>query len=152
MDTTYILLGILIVAVLGKANSVAVAVGVLLLIKLAHAENTIFPVLQKEGMFWGLVLLIAAIMVPIAKGEFDYHHLGGIFTSWIGITALLLSILTTYLSGLGLNFLTVQQHSDIMLALILGAVVAAAFMGGVPVGPLITSGILAVIDKIFTKS
>jgi uncharacterized membrane protein (DUF441 family) len=51
MNTTYILLGILVVTVLGKANSVAVAVGVLLLIKLAHAENIIFPVLQKEGMF-----------------------------------------------------------------------------------------------------
>jgi uncharacterized membrane protein (DUF441 family) len=152
MDTTYILLGILVVAVLGKANSVAVAVGALLLIKLAHAENTIFPALQKEGMFWGLVLLIAAILVPIAKGEFDYHHLGGIFTSWLGVTALILSLLTTYLSGLGLRFLTVQQHSDIMLALILGAVFAAAFMGGVPVGPLITSGLLALIAKISTKS
>jgi uncharacterized membrane protein (DUF441 family) len=152
MDTTYILLGILIIAVLGRANSVAVAVGVLLLIKLANAENTIFPVLQKEGVFWGLVLLIAAILVPIAKGEFDYHHLGGVFTSWLGIMALILSLLTTYLSGLGLKFLTVQQHGDIMLALIIGAVFAAAFMGGVPVGPLITSGILAIIAKIFTKS
>lgn len=152
MNTTYILLGILVVAVLGKANSVAVAVGILLLIKLAHAENAVFPMLQKEGVFWGLVLLIAAILVPIARGEFNYRHIGGIFTSWLGITALVLSLLTTYLSGLGLNFLTVQQHSDVMLALILGAVFAAAFMGGVPVGPLITSGVLAVIAKFFTKS
>jgi uncharacterized membrane protein (DUF441 family) len=152
MNTTYILLGILVVTVLGKANSVAVAVGVLLLIKLAHAENMVFPVLQKEGMFWGLVLIIAAILVPIARGDFNYHHLGGMFTSWLGITALLLSLLTTYLSGLGLRFLTVQQHGDVMLAMILGAVVAAAFMGGVPVGPLITSGFLALLAKFFTKS
>lgn len=151
MNTTYILLGILIVAVIGKANSVAVAVGILLLIKLANAENTILPVLQKEGMFWGLVLLIAAILVPIAKAEFDYQHLGGIFTSWLGILALVLSLLTTYLSGLGLRFLTIQQHGDIMPALVIGAVFAAAFMGGVPVGPLITSGILAVITKIINK-
>jgi uncharacterized membrane protein (DUF441 family) len=97
-------------------------------------------------------LLIAAILVPVAKGKFDYHHLGGVFSSGLGIMALLLSFLTTYLSGLGLNFLTVQQHSDIMLALILGAVLAAAFMGGVPVGPLITSGLLALIAKFFIKS
>ena len=152
MNSTYILLGIMVIAVLGKANSVAVAVGLLLIIKLANAENAVFPVLQKEGMFWGLVLLIAAILVPIARGEFDYHHLGGIFTSWLGIAALLLSLLTTYLSGLGLQFLTEQQHSDIMPALIIGAVFAAAFMGGVPVGPLITSGLLALLNKFFIKS
>jgi uncharacterized membrane protein (DUF441 family) len=152
MDSTYILLGIFIVAVIGKANSVAVAIGVLLLIKLAHAEHSLFPFLQKEGMFWGLVLLIASIMIPIARGDFGFTHIGKVFTSRLGLLALVLSLLTTYLSGLGLRFLTIQQHSDVMLALILGAVFAAAFLGGVPVGPLITSGLLALIAKAFTKS
>jgi uncharacterized membrane protein (DUF441 family) len=142
MNITYILLGALVVAVIGKANSVAMALGILLVIKLAHVEGAVYPILQKEGMFWGLVLLIAAIMVPIAKGEYNYQQLGSAFTSRLGILAFLLSLLTTYLSGLGLYFLTVQQHSEIMPALILGSVVAAAFMGGVPVGPLITSGLL----------
>lgn len=151
MNSTYILLGILIVALVGKANSVAVAIGVLLLIKLANVENTVFPVLQKEGLFWGLVLLIAAILVPIAKGEFNFHHLSGVFTSRLGILALILSLLTTFLSGLGLKFLTVQHHGDIMLALIIGAVFAASFMGGVPVGPLITSGLLSIITGIFKR-
>ncbi len=152
MDSTYILLGIFIIAVIGKANSVAVAVGALLLVKLANAEATLFPFLQKEGMFWGLVLLIAAIMVPIAQGNFGFTHIGKVLTSWLGLMALLLSLLTTYLSGLGLRFLTVQQHSEIMLALILGAVLASAFLGGVPVGPLITSGLLALIARAFSKS
>ncbi|MFC4766029.1 DUF441 family protein [Effusibacillus consociatus] len=35
--------------------------------------------------------------------------------------------------------------------MILGAVVAAAFWGGIPVGPLITSGLLALIMKLFHK-
>ncbi|HBF39829.1 MAG TPA: DUF441 domain-containing protein [Firmicutes bacterium] len=151
MDSTYILLGILIIAIFGKANSVAVAAGVLLLIRLAHGDHTLFPFLQKQGMFWGLALLIAAILIPIAQGEFGYHHITKVFSSWLGIVALVLSFLTTYLSGLGLQFLTVQQHSDIMLALILGAVLAAAFLGGVPVGPLITSGLLALIARIFAR-
>jgi len=38
-----------------------------------------------------------------------------------------------------------------MPAMILGAVGAAAFLGGVPVGPLITSGILALFAKIVSK-
>ena len=53
--------------------------------------------------------------------------------------------------GLGLQYLMVQGHGDIMPALILGAVIAAAFFDGVPVGPLITSGMLALGIKIFHK-
>jgi uncharacterized membrane protein (DUF441 family) len=64
---------------------------------------------------------------------------------------LVLSFLTTYLSGQGLNYLTVQGHSDIMPAMIIGAVAAAAFLGGVPVGPLITSGMVALFAKMIHK-
>lgn len=151
MNTTYILLGALVVAVVGKANSVAMAIGILLVIKLAHMDGALYPILQKGGMFWGLVLLIAAIMVPIANGEYDVKQLSSVFVSWLGLLAFLLSLFTTYLSGLGFNFLTVQHHSEIMPALILGSVIAAAFMGGVPVGPLITSGLLAVLAKFLIK-
>lgn len=66
--------------------------------------------------------------------------------------ALILSFFTTYLSGVGLKYLTVQGHSDVMPALIIGAVVAAAFLDGVPVGPLITTGILVLFMKLFYKS
>ncbi|MDF2653870.1 MAG: hypothetical protein K0R19_344, partial [Bacillota bacterium] len=59
-----------------------------------------------------------------------------------------LSFFTTYLSGRGLDFLTVQGHSDVMPSMILGAVIATAFLGGVPVGPLITSGLLVLVIKI----
>jgi len=140
-----ILLAILVAAVLGRSDSVAVAAGFLLLLKLLRADRFVFPVLQQQGVFWGLVLLIAAILVPLADGSTALSDLGRVFTSWLGVTALLLSLATTYLSGRGMNFLTAGGHADLMPALILGSVVAAAFLGGVPVGPLITSGILAVV-------
>ena len=61
------------------------------------------------------------------------------------------AIFITYLSGLGLEYLTLQGHSEIMPSLIIGSVIAAAFLGGVPVGPFITSGILALGIKLFNK-
>ena len=85
--------------------------------------------------------------VPLLTQRFSIQH-KGTFTSWIGIAALLLSFFTTYLSGQGLAYLTVHGQGDIMPALILGSVAAAAFLGGVPVGPLITSGILAIIVRL----
>lgn len=151
MDSTIVLLVILVVSVFGKANSVSIATCILLLIKLLKFDKYLFPSIEKYGMTIGLTLLIAAILIPIADGKVTIENIRGIFTSWVGIAALLISLFTTYLSGLGLQYLTVQGHGDIMPALILGAVIAAAFLGGVPVGPLITSGILALTLKLFKK-
>lgn len=151
MESTIILLAILVAAVLGKTNSVAVATCILLIFKLLNVDKYVFPTIEKNGVFLGLVILIAAILIPIGNGKITFDNIKSIFTSWVGISALLLSLFTTYLSGLGLQFLTVQGHSDVMPAMILGAVVAAAFLGGVPVGPLITSGIIALGVKLFHR-
>lgn len=152
MEANIIILIILVISVLGKADSVSIATAILLIIRLLHVDNYIFPVLNKNGVFWGLVLLIAAILVPIANGSITAANIKLNLVSITGITALILSFFTTYLSGLGLKYLTLQGHSDVMPALIIGAMAAAAFLGGVPVGPLITSGMLALAMKVFHRA
>lgn len=152
METNVILLIILTISVIGKADSVSIAIALLLIIRLLHIDNLIFPILEKKGVFIGLIILTAAILIPIANGNITSVNIKNNIISWVGITALVLSFLTTYLSGIGLKYLTVQGNGDVMPALILGAVAAAAFLDGVPVGPLITSGMLAIVVKIFHKS
>ncbi|MEY7998759.1 DUF441 domain-containing protein [Clostridium sp. Mt-5] len=152
MESTVILIIILAAAVIGKANSVATATCILLLLKLLNIDKYIFPSLEENGVFWGIVILVASILIPIANGNVKYINIKSVFTSWLGIFALAVSLFTTYLSGLGMQYLTVQGHSEVMPALILGAIIAAAFLGGVPVGPLITSGIIALGLKIFHKT
>lgn len=152
METNIILLIILAISVVGKADSISIAIALLLIVRLLHIENFIFPLLQKNGVFLGLVCLTAAILIPIANGSITSINIKNNFLSSVGIMALIISFFTTYLSGVGLKYLTTQGHSDVMPALILGAVVAAAFLDGVPVGPLITTGILALFMKLFNKS
>lgn len=148
LDSILILLAVFAVAVIGKAKTVAAAVGILLILKLTGLDRYIYPVIEKNGISWGIVILVAAILLPIANGDISAESIRNIFTSWIGITALILSFVTTYLSGKGLDFLTVQGHGEVMPSMITGTVIAAAFLGGVPVGPLITCGILAVLIKL----
>ncbi|WIV12762.1 DUF441 domain-containing protein [Proteiniborus sp. MB09-C3] len=152
MDSNIMLTIILAIAVFGKANSVAIAVCILLIVKLLNLDQFIYPLIEKNGVNWGLILLIAAILIPIASGKVTILNVKNIFTSWIGITALILSFLTTYLSGLGLDYLTVQGNNDVVPAMIFGSVLAAVFLGGVPVGPLITSGMLALFVKLIKKT
>lgn len=151
MESIIILTIILMIAVLGKANSVAIAACALIMIKLVKVDKFLFPIIEKSGLFWGIVLLTASILIPIARGDITYQNITKSIISWMGMAALIISLVTTYLSGLGLRYLTIENHGDIMPALILGAVIAAGFLGGVPVGPLITSGILAAFVKIFSK-
>lgn len=151
MESNIILLVIIAAAVLGKAESVAIAGCTLLILRLVHLDKYLFPVIEKSGVTWGLILLIAAILIPIASGKVTFTNIKGVFGSWIGIAALILSFITTYLSGLGLQYLTAEGHGDVMPAMILGSVAAAAFLGGVPVGPLITSGMLALVTKLVGK-
>jgi len=151
LEANIILVIILAISIIGKANSVSVAVAFLLILKLLNIQKYILPVLDSKGIFWALVILIATILIPIANGSISFINIKGNLISVVGITALLLSFFTTYLSGLGLKYLTVQGHGDVMPALILGSIAAAAFLGGVPVGPLITSGLLALVMKVFHK-
>lgn len=149
MESTYILLAVVVMAVIGRANAIALAAGFLLLVKLLQKDSLIFPLVEKSGLFWGLALLTAAILIPLAAGRVTLSDLRHIATSWVGVLALVLSFATTYLSGIGLQFLTVQGHAEVMPALVFGAVAAAALLGGVPVGPLITCGMLALLLKLF---
>lgn len=152
MEANIVLIILLAISVIGKADSVSIAVAILLIIKLLHVDNYIFPILNNDGTFWALVLLISAILIPIASGSITSIKIKNNLSSLIGVIALVLSFLTTYLSGVGLRYLTADGHSDVMPALILGSVVAAALLKGVPVGPFITSGILALVIKVFHKS
>ena len=152
METNIILLALLAISIVGKADSVSIAIALLLVANLLHVQSIVFPLLSKNGVSIGLIFLTAAILIPIANGSITCVNIKTNFFSIVGILALILSFLTTYLSGVGLKYLSVQGHSDVMPALILGAVIAAAFLDGVPVGPLITSGMLALVLKLFHKS
>lgn len=107
--------------------------------------------MKKKRGFWGLVLLTASILIPLARGDIAFQELGRVFISWVGLLAFAFSMFTTYIGGQGLQCLTVQGHADVMPALILGIVVAASFLGGVPLGPLITSGLLALCIKLLSR-
>lgn len=152
METNIILIILLAVSVIGKADSVSIAIALLLVIRLLHVDNLCYPLLSKNGIFIGLVFLTSAILIPIANGSITSLNIKNNFISVVGILALILSFFTTYLSGLGLKYLSVNGHSDVMPALILGSVAAAAFLDGVPVGPLITSGMLALAMKVLHKT
>jgi uncharacterized membrane protein (DUF441 family) len=151
--SSYLILGfILLVAFIGKAKTVAIATAVLLGVKLLGTrlpglDRAVFSQIKEKGMTIGLIILSAAILIPFADGSTQIADIRRVMLSPVGITVMLISFLVTFLSGQGFRYLTVAGNAEIMPAIIVGAVIAAAFFGGVPVGPLVVSGMLVFVLK-----
>ncbi|MHB1393510.1 MAG: DUF441 family protein [Clostridia bacterium] len=48
--------------------------------KLIGLDRNVYPYIEKSGMTWGLILVIAAIMIPIANGSVSAENINNI--SW----------------------------------------------------------------------
>jgi uncharacterized membrane protein (DUF441 family) len=137
-----ILLGIAALGLIGKNQTIAIAMLVLALLRLAHQDKT-FPYLEKHGVTIGVIILTIGLMSPIASGKVGLPELAGTFTQWRSFLAIGIGMLVAYLGGRGLRLMTEQPL--IVNGLLLGTIIGVAFFRGVPVGPLIAAGILAAL-------
>ncbi|QUL98855.1 MAG: DUF441 domain-containing protein [Candidatus Fermentithermobacillus carboniphilus] len=149
MQLNLMLTVLLLIAVAGKANSVAAAIGILLTARVVGLDQKIpTDFLEKTTMFWGLVLITISVLAPFITGKLQPKQILSAGLSWLGLAAFMISLVTTWLSGRGLYFMTEGGRADLLPSLILGSVISAALLKGVPVGPLISSGILYVVARL----
>jgi uncharacterized membrane protein (DUF441 family) len=133
------LLVILALSVLGNNNSVAIASGLLLLVKLIGFESY-FPLIESHGLQFGIILITMAVLIPIAKGSVTFNDMTAVFKNPMGIVALLIGVIVAWMAGRGLPFMTTSP--EVVMPLIIGTVIGVAFFQGLAVGPLIASGIV----------
>lgn len=145
MTANAILLCILLLGMLGRSNVVAMAAGILLVVKLARLEHY-FPLLERRGLETGLLFLMLSVLVPFASGRVALQDILRSFLSWPGLVALVSGALATHLNGKGLHLL--QLEPSLMVGLVVGSIIGILFFGGVPVGPLMAGGIAALILSI----
>ncbi len=137
-----LLLAIILLGIVGHNYVVAVAAGVLLALRLLHGE-ALFPILEKNALNVGIGIITLAILIPIASGGIGWSELFGTLASPTGLVAIATGIFVAYLGGRGVGFLTIQPQ--VMVGLMVGTIVGVAFFRGVPVGPLIAGGLVALI-------
>ena len=141
-----ILLGLVVLmALAGRAHAVAVGALGVLLIRLLGGDRWL-PVLEGHGMFWGIAILTAVVLVPVADGRVTAVQVARTVASWQGVAALVICAFTTYLAGRGLDLLS--ANAAYVPALVTGAMISAAFLRGVPVGPLIAGGFLWLVLQV----
>lgn len=136
------LLIILVLSVLGNNQSVAVATGLLLVIKLLGL-NSWFPILETNGMNVGITILTLSILTPLATGRISTNNMLEAFKSPVGLVAITSGIFVAWAAGRGLLF--INNSPEVVSTLVLGTVVGVCFLQGVAIGPLIAGGLVSMV-------
>ncbi|MDO4179611.1 MAG: DUF441 domain-containing protein [Phascolarctobacterium sp.] len=140
MSQEYILLLIILaLSIVGHNMSVTYAVCIVLLLKVLGL-NTALETFGKQGLNWGIIILTAAILVPIANGTITYKDMTNCFTSRTGIIALLVGSWVAVAGHFGVDVL--KSTPELVSSLIIGTMLGVFFFDGVAVGPLIAAGIV----------
>ena len=132
---------LLLLAFVGHNMTVVYATLIVLALKVLSSLGLAagLTALGSHGLNWGIILLTAAILVPIATGEITIGTMVAAFRTPVGIIALVAGLLAAIAGGGGLKLL--QTSSELVPALIIGTMAGVIFFRGIAVGPLIAGGL-----------
>ncbi|MGX7205065.1 DUF441 domain-containing protein [Enterococcus pingfangensis] len=137
---SWLFLGIiLLIALLAKNQSLLIATAAILLLKLIPYSDKFLSVLNKQGINWGVTLISATILVPIATGDIVLKDLLNTLKSPLGWVATICGVLVAILSAKGVGL--INQSPEVTVALVFGTIMGVVFLKGVAAGPVIAAGI-----------
>lgn len=137
-----LLLAIAALGIVSQNHSITYAMLALLLVRMTPLQQY-FPWIQKHGLNLGITILFIGVMAPIASGKIALGDVLRSFTHWQSLLAVAVGVLVAWLGGRGLPLM--MEHPGLVPGLMVGTVIGVAFFKGVPVGPLIAAGMLAVV-------
>lgn len=141
------LLLLLIIGIVGKNQSLVIAISVLIGIKVIGIDGKVFPYLQAKGINLGVIVITIAVLVPIATGDIGFKQLMEALKSTYAWIALCSGIFVAIIAKYGLDLLSNDPH--ITAALVIGTILAVVLFKGIAVGPLIAAGIAYLLIKLF---
>ena len=149
--TEYLMIGfVLLLSLIGHNMTVVYAAVIVLAIKIL-SQVTSTPVmldwLGGHGLQLGIIILTAAILVPIANGTVTVSTMINSFKSLPGVVALIAGLLAAISGGLGVPLM--QENPNVIPALIVGTMAGVFFFKGIAVGPLIAAGFTYFVLAIF---
>jgi uncharacterized membrane protein (DUF441 family) len=132
------IIAVLLLSYLGHNMTVVYAAGIVLALKVLGLTPAL-NALGNQGPNWGIIILTAAILVPIANGTITIHTMIDAFRTHVGVIAIVAGLLAALAGGSGVDLL--KSTPDVIPALIIGTMAGVIFFHGVAVGPLIAAGV-----------
>ena len=132
---------LIILGLLSHNSAITISAAVLLIMQQTFLSSYI-PLLEKYGVKIGIIILTIGVLSPLVSGKIQLPDLSG-FLSWKMALSIFVGVLVAWLAGKGVPLM--GEQPILVTGLLIGTIIGVAFLGGIPVGPLIAAGILALL-------
>ncbi|PVX40490.1 uncharacterized membrane protein (DUF441 family) [Pasteurella langaaensis DSM 22999] len=136
-----LLVVLILLGVLGNNSSITISAAILLLMQQTFLSKYI-PFVERNGLNIGIIILTIGVLAPIVTGKVPLPNFSALL-HWKMFLALAVGMLVAWFAGRGVNLMGTQPI--LLTGLMIGTVAGVAFLGGIPVGPLIAAGILSLV-------
>jgi UPF0756 membrane protein HMPREF9016_01897 len=131
---------LILLGVLSNNGSITISATVLLLMQQTALSQYLLPLAEKHGVAVGIIFLTIGVLSPLVSGKIQIPSLTA-FMNLKMFAAVGIGILVAWIAGRGIPLMSAQPI--LVTGLLIGTIIGAAFLGGVPVGPLIAAGLLS---------
>ncbi|CWN42068.1 TPA: DUF441 domain-containing protein [Neisseria meningitidis] len=135
------LVTLILLGVVSNNNSITISATILLLMQQTALVQFV-PLVEKHGLNLGIILLTIGVLSPLVSGKAQVPPVAE-FLNFKMISVVFIGIFVAWLAGRGVPLM--GQQPVLITGLLIGTVIGVAFMGGIPVGPLIAAGILSFV-------
>ena len=146
MQPYLILAGMIALGYVTRNTTVSLASALLLVLKLVLPEDKLIY-FGGHGLGWGVIILTAAVLTPMALGKIGPKEVIEVFKSPEGFLSVAVGILVALFGRWGTDLMAADPQ--IVVSSIVGTIIGVVFLKGVAVGPMIASGIVYMFLKIF---
>lgn len=129
-------------------NQLLVSASALLIVAYVTGLHGVFGYLEKQGLELGVLLLTVSVLAPLASGRLGWSEISGAFRGAAGLTAVAAGAVAAVLTRQGVTVL--RTHPEVVVGLTVGTLVGAAAFRGVPAGPLVAAGLVAVVWRVLS--
>lgn len=132
---------LIILGLLSHNSAITISAAVLLIMQKTFLSQYI-PWIDQYGLKLGIMVLTLGVLSPLVSGKIPLPELSS-FIHWKMFSSISVGIFVAWLAGQGVDLMTNQPV--LVTGLMIGTVIGVSFFGGIPVGPLIAAGILALL-------
>ncbi|OOF64167.1 DUF441 domain-containing protein [Rodentibacter pneumotropicus] len=132
---------LIILGIVSHNSAITISAAVLLIMQQTFLSEYI-PFLEKYGLKIGIIILTVGVLSPLVSGKINLPNMAD-FLSWKMALSIVVGVFVAWLAGKGVSLM--GEQPVLVTGLLIGTVAGVAFLGGIPVGPLIAAGILALL-------
>lgn len=129
---------LIIISFITKNRNLSIAAFIIFIVSLTNNQKSIYFI-EKYFLDIGMIFLMMWMLVPLIKAENSLTPNIKSLLNLNGLISFIVGAAVVILAAQGVNFL--KGGVDVLTGVIFGSIIGVALLGGVPVGPLIASGI-----------